>query len=326
VSKPIVINGRFLTQRETGVQRYGHLFLDELSDMAEVFTPKQQGALRGQLWEQHRLPRMLRQQNSPLLINFCNTGPVSYHNQIVTIHDLAVFENPIWFNTNFARYYRWMLPKLAQVSHHIVTVSEFSKQEIMRHLDVDDQKVSVIHSAVSNKLLTVIPKRPEGLSGNRFCLMVGSHDPRKNFDFIATHARSILIERKMDLIIAGSKSAAFQKNPHMSRNAQWLQEIDDGSLRWLYENAELVIHPSLYEGFSLVPCEASALKAKLLISDIPVHKEIIGDAASYFSLMHPEDFKAQMTKALDQNAPNQVPNYISRPSTVSWKNLVQQFS
>ena len=76
----------------------------------------------------------------------------------------------------------------------------------------------------------------------------------------------------------------------------------------------------------LVPCEASALKAKLLISDIPVHKEIIGDAASYFSLMHPEDFKAQMTKALDQNAPNQVPNYISRPSTVSWKNLVQQFS
>jgi glycosyltransferase involved in cell wall biosynthesis len=326
VSKPCRINGRFATQRETGVQRYGHLFLDELSDLAEVIVPKKNGPLRGQLWEQHRLPRMLREQNSPLLINFCNTGPVSYKNQIVTIHDLAVFENPAWFNSTFAGYYRWMLPRLAAVSHHIVTVSAFSKQEIVKHLNVDDQKVSVIHSAVSNRLLTTTAKQPPGVSNNGFCLMVGSHDPRKNFDFIATHAHSILKERNLELVIAGSGSSAFQKNPRLSKNAIWLQDVNDNSLRWLYENSALVIHPAIYEGFSLVPCEALALGAQVLISDIQVHREIVGDAASYFNISSAQDFKTQLIDALDKNPINQTPAYVSSPSSASWTDLVQQFS
>ena len=91
----VFINGRFIDQTITGVQRYGRSVMDAIqNEDTEVLKPAGSGRFAGIRWEQFVLPRQLEKMGQPLLINLCNTAPHGYRNQIVTIHDLAPLEHP----------------------------------------------------------------------------------------------------------------------------------------------------------------------------------------------------------------------------------------
>ncbi|OXB18039.1 hypothetical protein B0A80_20455, partial [Flavobacterium tructae] len=116
----IVINGRFLTQRGTGVQRVAteiskHLQQHYKEDIlfvcpnktflnpaAESFNCVKTGFFSGYLWEQVELPFFLFRNKVSLLINFCNTAPILFKKNLIVIHDMAVKENKNWFNWKFA--------------------------------------------------------------------------------------------------------------------------------------------------------------------------------------------------------------------------------
>lgn len=121
------INGRFTTQRLTGVQRYAFEITRRLPSSAiRVVSPRpiaaeykflenvtivdQLGKFAhksglGHLWEQFALPRWVSKED--LLWSPCGSGPLAIKNQVVTIHDIANLEHPEWFNSWFARWYNF---------------------------------------------------------------------------------------------------------------------------------------------------------------------------------------------------------------------------
>lgn len=321
MDKATIINSKFKKQRATGVQRYA-FGVSAFIDDAIFFEPKTKSSILHVLWEQISLPLKAKRERQ-LLINLCNTAPFWYKKQMVTIHDMAVFENPLWFRPAFAKYYQWLFKKLAKNAKHFVTVSEFSKQEIHRHLGVPLTKISIIHSAVSDDFIAVNSHKPASAPIGNFLLMVGSQDPRKNFDFVICATQQWRTQNQYQLVIAGNPGKAFaDKALALETNAIWLQGLNDAELKWLYENAKLVIHPSIYEGFSLVPIEAHLLGAKCLISDIPVHREIVGKTAHYFELDNTEHLIQQIDHALNSPfEPTRLP-YSFEKSGKAWVELI----
>jgi glycosyltransferase involved in cell wall biosynthesis len=321
MDKSAIINSKFKKQRTTGVQRYASGVSAFLND-AVLSEPNTKNSLLQVLWEQILLPLKAKREKK-LLTNLCNTAPFWYKNQIVTIHDMAVFENPVWFRTAFAKYYQWLFKKLAKNAQYFVTVSEFSKQEMHRHLGIPFTKINVIHSAVSDDLIMLNSQKPVSAPKGNFLLMVGSHDPRKNFDFVIDATQHWRTENDYELVIAGNPGKAFaDKALAPQTKAIWLQGLNDAELKWLYENAKLVIHPSIYEGFSLVPIEAHLLGAKSLISDIPSHREIVGMAAHYFELGNAEHLIQQIDHALSSPFESVHLPYSFEKSGKAWVELI----
>ena len=292
----IAVNSRFLTQRITGVQRFAleiSKALTELRDDLVFLSPRgvmfpelahklnvqSFGRLKGHLWEQLELPVKLREMGSPLLLNLANTAPLFYTNQIVTIHDLAVFRFPESFSKAFSTFYKFLLPRIARNSRMVLTVSEFSKGEIVNLLGIPDEKIHVIYNAVSEN----IKCQPVPLEKKeKFILTVSSLDPRKNLENLVRAFTSSNL-KGYKLKIAGAESRVFSKVAFevKSPDVEFLGYQRDDELSRLYERASLFVYPSLYEGFGIPPLEAMKCGTPVIVSRAASLPEVCGDAALY---------------------------------------------
>jgi len=299
-SSIIYINGKYLTQRLTGVQRYAfeltnclvkneknvRVLVPEFLDVSSIDLPSESIIKTGKstnttLWEQFDLPRFIGKTNN-LLINFCNTGPIFNRNQFVCIHDMSYLENPKWFSKSFYYYYKFMIPKIARISNHIFTVSEFSKSELQDKLGLKHDKVSVIYNAPAKTFVSSTYKKIN-LKKEDFFLFVGSLDPRKNLKtLLAAFASSTLKNQK--LVIVGAKQNTLNdENLILPANVELFDNCSDDQLKDLYSKAKGLINCSLYEGFGLPVVEAMSSGCPLLLSDIPVFNEIAGEHAMFFN-------------------------------------------
>ncbi|KJD34111.1 hypothetical protein PK35_05115 [Tamlana nanhaiensis] len=299
----IVINSRFLTQPITGVQRYAIEISRELlkSDLNIVFVaPKNiihkdlakefnvsvigNGFFKGHFWEQIVLfIYVLRKQS--VLLSFCNTAPIFYKKQFVTIHDLSYLKYPKWFSKSFRIVYGFLIPKIIKNSICIFTVSEVSKSEIISDFNVISEKIKVTHNAIGKSFFkdnTSINKNKE-----KYILTVSSHHPRKNFKNLIKAFKKIK-NTNIKLYVVGNVVSHFSKNDQilneeLNNRIVLLKGVSDDDLLNYYENAELFVYPSLYEGFGIPIIEAMSLKTQCAISDIPVFRELFKDNASYFN-------------------------------------------
>ncbi len=299
------VNSRFLTQQITGVQRYAieisrkikHLYPEAKfispknvihNDISTYLEAETSGNLSGHLWEQLELPLFLRQVKSRLLVNLANTAPLLYKNQFITIHDLAFLRNPKWFSIKASIYYRLLIPALARRAQKIITVSEFSKSEIMHLLNIPDHKISVVYNGISEELCKNrdIEFRKNNNEYGNYVLALSSSDPRKNIKkLISAYRKLNLGDTK--LILAGGENRIFAKNESMKEiirsddNIIDVGYVSDSKLMNLYSNAKLFIYPSLYEGFGLPPLEAMAAGCPVLVSNTASLPEVCGEAACY---------------------------------------------
>ncbi len=179
----VTVNGRFMSQRITGVQRYAHELLARGGDRLAIVSPRAPAqGVRGHFWEQSILPRHL---NGGLLWSPCNTGPLTVRNQVVTIHDCSFHDCPNCFSSMFANWYRWLIPRLARRARRIITVSRFARGRLVEFTGVDEDRIVVIPNGVAEQFSPVplhfvaeVKRRlklPE-----RYVLSVGSVEPRKN--------------------------------------------------------------------------------------------------------------------------------------------------
>ncbi|MEN9918485.1 MAG: hypothetical protein RL662_921 [Bacteroidota bacterium] len=297
-----VVNGRFLTQKATGVHRYAFEICNKLHEMGVDFyvaIPKDInkdytfsfktvvcGSLSTHLWEQISLPNYLRSQGSPLLISFSGCGPLNYSNQIITIHDVSHERHPEWFSKNYFRFYHFMMPRIATKAHAVLTVSEFSKQEIIDTIGISASKIHVIHSNVP---FQDKPSAQEVLNytkddkAEKYILTVSSMDPRKNFVRLV-EAFGNIEDKSIKLYIIGMQFKAFN-TPDLAKlindNVVLPGYIDDEALQKMYQNALFSVYPSLYEGFGLPPLESMTFGCPAIVSDIPALKEVSGEAVLY---------------------------------------------
>jgi glycosyltransferase involved in cell wall biosynthesis len=308
----IIVNARFLTQKITGVQRFAieiSKILHKLNDQITFVTPhnisdqnlaNELGAIvigtnKGTIWEQIDLRYYLILKHKPLLINFCNTGMLFYNKQIVTIHDMSYKVNPKWFSKRFYMWYSFLIPKIANRSSKILTVSNSSKKDIVKFLKIRPDKISVIYNSsylnTNNNFEQVIEEK--------YLLSVSSLDSRKNLNNLIEAYKKINI--KIKFIIVGLKNDNFvfaSNKDFLDDNIIFKGYVSDNELTSLMNNAEAFVYVSFYEGFGLPPLEAMSLGCAVIVSDIPAHREVCGNAALYADPYSVEDIKNKINDIL----------------------------
>lgn len=317
MSFQVFINGKFLTQRLTGVQRFAYEVSKRLIQLApeiKLISPFpfldiynlpmekiiiDKSAFKGVLWEQLKLPRVLEKFSQPLLLNLGNTAPLFYNKNLLVIHDLAWMRYPQAFSKKFYLWYKFLIPRIAKKALLIFTVSKFSKKEIAENLNIPPEKIKVIYNGINEKF------RPLGLKREKFILWIGSFQPYKNLEnlFLAFKIfKKNLPEYKLYLV-GGLNKRVFRKiKLSKIEGIEFLGEKEDEELIKLYNQASLFVFPSLYEGFGLPVLEAMACGCPVVASKIPSLEEIYGDAVVYVDPYDPESIANGMIKILtDEN-------------------------
>jgi len=309
------INGRFLSQQITGVQQFAFeicRYLQNADLDLTLLVPKgvtvphalshlpsvTVGKNSGYLWEQVELPSWLKKQGSPLLINFCNTAPLMYPNQWVTIHDLAFMHHPEWFSGSFSRVYRFLIPRIAKRSKKIFTVSQTIERQLQTVLRVPAEKITILYNGISHDLL----KAGHAAPGNRkkMILTVSSINPRKNLDTLI-EAFSISGLTDYELVIVGATNAVFaqrKKQKPLPPHVRFAGYVNNEELIRLYRDAALMVSLSHDEGFGIPVLEALYSGCQVLLSDIPVYRECFGDVALFTSATDAQKAAADMNYAL----------------------------
>lgn len=306
----ISVNARFLTQRTTGVQRYAREITIRLplvegvrsvTPLAPRMTkhdfpmePTMGGRLSGHLWEQTELPRMLPD-TSDLLWSPCNVGPVAVRSHVVTIHDLFSITRPQWVSRAFRTWYSILLPVLARRASRVITVSEWSKSEIISHLGISDGKVHVIPEGVdarfsppSSEELMRIKKKLD--LPDEYILTLGSLEPRKNLERVVRGWANSSVGRGLPLLIAGglgSKRVFGQQDEASVLDAPGVRRlgyVSDEDLPMVIGGATLLVYAALEEGFGLPPIEALACGTEVLTSNTSAMAEYCSE---YCKLVDP---------------------------------------
>lgn len=303
--KKLIINGRFLSQQITGVQRVAHELVRELDKLVEsenieivILAPKniifenlyknikvkKVGYLTGILWEQLELPFYSIKEKG-MLINLGSVAPI-INTGIVDIHDISFRVNPKFFSKKFSWYYRVLIWILVRTSKKIITVSEFSKQEIIKYYKIPDEKIEVIYNSWEHILrieqdMSILKKF--NLEKKNFYLAVSSVAPNKNFKYIIELAK--LYPEKSFVIVGKKNIKVFgELGIENLKNLVWCGYVSDEELKALYMTCKGFIYPSFYEGFGLPPLEVMGCGCKnIYVSKTSCLPEIFGDSVVYLN-------------------------------------------
>jgi glycosyltransferase involved in cell wall biosynthesis len=294
----VFLNGRFMAQPQSGVQR----FSTELArQLGVIFGPRFAilaprgagiesargtrivGKLKGHLWEQFELARHV---GNAYLINLGNTAPLSCSRQLLVVHDAGVFETPQAYSRRFRLWYRFLQSRLGRNGTKIVTVSSSARSGIATHLNIPEDRISIIPEGADHFDDLVADEswlRAQGLARGQFVLAVGNLAAHKNLMSLRETA-SALHDLGVELVVAGSlKGGAFSKAglADLPQPARYLGRVSDEILKALYSNALCYVFPSLYEGYGLPALEAMRSGCPVVASDIPALRETCGTAALF---------------------------------------------
>ncbi len=331
----IGINGRSIFRQLTGVQHYAIEIsralcaLEQADAHFTVFAGREgrsheqpgltvspgffpaDGPLRGIIWEQALLRRMARKSGIDVLFNPANVAPL-YPGvaSVVTIHDLAFLLYPDFFSRSFARYYREAIPRIAGRAAAIIADSRSTRDDLVDHLGLAPEKISVVPLGVSPRFRDRPPEEElqdvrtrYGLPA-RFFLSISSMEPRKNLKALV-RAYSLLstdVREEYGLVLTGTGGHIFSDDG----TAAEISRLEDHSvvatgyvpaddLIAIYHLASVLVYPSLYEGFGLPVLEAMASSTPVITSNRSALPEIAGHAAI---LVDPED-TAEIAAAME---------------------------
>jgi len=284
----ILVNGRVLSKPMMGVARYAREVLSRIEEMVELRTICPRKGLRGPIghfWEQTVLPRSVGP--GQILWSPANTGPLNLSRQVVTVHDASCLDHPEWFSAPFARWYRFLLPRLARKVRRVITDSEYSKERLLAHTNMPEERIVAIHLGVDERFKPATPDELEqarsvfGLE-RPYLLYVGSLEPRKNLAALLQAWEQVGPKLLgLELVLVGITSAVFSGRGFRSvpPRVRFLGHADDTLLPALYSGARAFVYPSLYEGFGLPPLEAMACGTPVIASNRASIPEVVGDAA-----------------------------------------------
>jgi glycosyltransferase involved in cell wall biosynthesis len=311
-TKKIAVNTRGLAQPITGVQRYTREIVKQLDDKIIAYAPKRPCAnITGHLWEQFVLPRQLQ---GELLWSPANTGPISYPKQVLTIHDVAPLENPNWFNFRFRSWYKFMWRHLATDVLKIITVSKFSANRIMHHLNIPSNKIEVVYCGVSHdeffprtradlEKITPQLKLPKNV---RYILSLSSLAPSKNTVSVIKAWGRVVEHLPSDvfLLMVGGQSSIAPKLAlnELPPRVIFLGYVSDNYLPILYSNSMAFIYPSCYEGFGLPIIEAMASGTPTIVSNLCSIPEVVGDAAIMINPYSIDDIATAIKQIIFDNS------------------------
>ena len=233
---------------------------------------------------------------------------------VVIMHDLIEFNVPNKFS-KLKMFYRTKLadPITALRANHIITVSKNSKQDIMKFLKVNKNKIDVIYNGVNDINFYRNVEEKSEYENNNYILYVGTVDhPGKNvISVIKTFERLKDNDKYLgQLLIAGMPGAGYDFVENYVNNSLYKDQIkllgyvSDNDLVKLYSNCDLFCFLSLYEGFGIPPLEALACGAKVVVSNNSSLPEVIGEMGYTVSPYDLDEIYNVVTRALDEEKPS----------------------
>lgn len=285
----ILCNTRNLQSTLTGVQRYTSELLKRRPNNLEVISPNiTLTGIRGHIWEQFALPTMLQKR---FLWSPSNTGPLTVANQVVSIMDMSPLDHPEWSSRNFSYWYQFLLPRLIRRVKGVITISEFSRQQILNYCPnaYDKIKVTLLaadkrfeptsHDQIVNSISTL------GIPSPYYIVALCSLEPRKNLSTLFNAWRKIQpkLPDNVWLVLAGAKGKASvfgdQFYNELPPNLHLTGHVKDEMLPALYSGALAKVYLSHYEGFGLPPLEAMSCGTAVITSNTSSLPEVVSDAA-----------------------------------------------
>lgn len=227
----------------------------------------------------------------------------------MTLHDV-VFLDYKDFTSSFGRFIRRQFLNIAvRRAEHIFTVSEFTKQRIL-HYFPKQNNITVAYNGINSSLINY----KSGICKKRFdfpyAIYVGNIKRHKGLDVLVEAWESL--DKKLVIVgdVAGLKSADEATFRRMQANENIIlagRIASDEELYSLIENAELLVQPSRYEGFGIPPLEALWLGTKVVLSDIPVFREVYGDLpVRFFEAENPQSLLSAISNPNTDSVPQKV--------------------
>ncbi len=225
---------------------------------------------------------------------------------VVTVHDIGFVRHPESVSDAVRRMAR-LLPTVLRRASVVVTVSNFTRDELVWWLPDIADRVCVIHNGSHGR--GVAPSDPRLPPGAPYAVMVGTLEPRKNLP-LALDALRILKrqDRRLRLVLAGSPSPLLDVPAELRKRGLGPPEvvrtgyIDDARLAGLMGGARLLVFPSLYEGFGMPVVEAMESGVPVVAARAGATPEIAGDAAELVDPDDPEAFADAMWRVATDDA------------------------
>lgn len=230
-----------------------------------------------------------------------------HRHQILTVHDLRPYFEPDTWVQKF--YFHVMLARALRRCDGIITVSETSKRDIIAVYGIDEQKIRVVPNAVDPPSAK-FESRPnlEG-DGVPYLLMVGASWKHKNAMEVLEEHDSWRRDFRLT-IVAGEGQYCEQLKKRatdlgISEDVNFLHELSEAELEGLYRGCSALVYPSRMEGFGLPPLEAMARGKPVIVSDIPVFRELFGDAPYFVELGNSASWKLAFSELLQPGSDSQ---------------------
>lgn len=357
--KQVVINGRFLTQHISGVQRYAREIVRAFDGLLEagdpllsqfqfeLLTPNMEligppelrhipirkvGNNSGHRWEQNTLPRYVGDK-----ILFCpgNTAPLrslfGKYPVVVTVHDLSYLYFPKSYSLNFRAFYRMLIPIIMRRADRVITVSKSEEASILKYYPFAKKRLSAIQNGGFGVRFQNLIDSSEVNRDSDMLLYVGAMNSRKNPQGVIG-AFAQLTEKMPKLKIAGAGGKSFQDGgitlpDEALKRTEFLGQVNETErLVKLYQQATAFVFPSFYEASPLPPIEAMACGCPVVAADIPSLKERCGDAAIYCKPHSKKSIAEAITKILDDEKLQQTMRErgLKRARRFTWEECARQ--
>lgn len=297
--------------------------------------------------EQFVFPRLLLQYHCDV-VHFTHFNvPIFYRRPFVlTVHDLILFHFPTIRATTrsvlgyWMKYlmYRIILWSALNRAKHIISVSQYTRDDISKNFHIEKEKMIVTYQAATD-----IQGKENGKGGrcdsrtlaskygilNKYFLYVGNAYPHKNLERLLEAFRR-MGDLGIMLVFVGKKDYFYERlqryvGKRSIRGVVFTGEVTDGDLECLYRGAVAYVFPSLYEGFGLPPFEAMALGTPVIAASRSALPEVLGSAALYFD---PEDIEDMIKKLVlllndEKLRLDLVEKGYRRAKKFSWEKLAQ---